>query len=99
MNKGLSFTLVLSLLFSMLCAQKPELGLPLSHRDAIIHMSFSKDGKYKGRYSINGSEVDVRGRLFKGKGSLGDIQVSGKKEALPALVEAIIIDKVSGMIR
>ncbi|PSR14018.1 MAG: hypothetical protein DA408_08350 [Bacteroidetes bacterium] len=51
----------------------------------------------KGRYTVSGEVVAVRGRLFKGKTALGDFQLTGKKDALPALVEAIV-DKVSEML-
>ncbi len=51
----------------------------------------------KGRYTVVGDAITVRGRLFKGKTAKGEFEVSGKKDALPALVEAIV-DKVSGML-
>lgn len=51
----------------------------------------------KGRYSISGDAVTVRGRIFQGKTVKGEFSVTGKKTALPALVEAIV-DKVSGML-
>lgn len=51
----------------------------------------------KGRYKQNGDAVEVRGRLFKGKTSKGEFQVTGKKSELPGLVEAIV-EKVSGMV-
>jgi hypothetical protein len=51
----------------------------------------------KGRYTVTGDAVEVRGRLFKGKESKGEFQVTGKKDAVPELVEAII-EKVSGML-
>jgi len=51
----------------------------------------------KGLYTINDAdEVTIRGRLFKGAKVLGGFQVTGKKYAMPMLVEAIV-DKVSGM--
>ncbi|MCB0609241.1 MAG: caspase family protein [Lewinella sp.] len=51
----------------------------------------------KGRYKVNGDDVAVQGRLFKGKDDLGEFRVSGKKSNIPGLVEAIV-EKVSGMI-
>ncbi len=51
----------------------------------------------KGLYTVTGDAVEVRGRLFKGKASKGEFQVTGKKDAVPELVEAII-EKVSGML-
>ena len=42
----LLFFLVACLQLTGAAAQKPELGLPLGHRDAILHLSFSKNGKY-----------------------------------------------------
>lgn len=52
----------------------------------------------KGRYTVTGDDVLVNGRLFKGKEAKGDFQISGKKDAVQALAEAIV-GKVSGMIR
>ncbi|MBL7775973.1 MAG: caspase family protein [Saprospiraceae bacterium] len=51
----------------------------------------------KGRYSVSGDAVTVRGRLFQGKTSKGEFTVTGKKTELPALVEALV-EKVSGML-
>ncbi|MCB0532876.1 MAG: caspase family protein [Saprospiraceae bacterium] len=51
----------------------------------------------KGRYIVNGDAVAVRGRLFKGGTDKGKFEVSGKKDALQALVEAIV-EKVAGML-
>jgi uncharacterized caspase-like protein len=51
----------------------------------------------KGRYTVKGEAVEVRGRLFKGKVSQGEFQVTGKKSDIPGLAK-IILDKVSGMI-
>ncbi len=52
----------------------------------------------KGRYTINGDQVVVRGKLFQGKGSKGDFEVQGNKQDVPGLV-AGIVGKVSGMIK
>ncbi|MEO6036874.1 MAG: hypothetical protein ABIQ93_00590, partial [Saprospiraceae bacterium] len=52
----------------------------------------------KGRYTIQGDAVELRGRLFKGKASQGEFQVTGSKGDLPDLVNKIV-GKVSGMIR
>ncbi|MEZ4939972.1 MAG: caspase family protein [Saprospiraceae bacterium] len=51
----------------------------------------------KGRYTVEGDMVTMRGRLFQGKTSKGEFTVTGKKSDLPALVE-VIVDKVSGML-
>ena len=51
----------------------------------------------KGRYTVKGDSIEVRGRLFKGKTSLGEFQVTGKKSNMTGLVEAIV-EKVSGML-
>jgi hypothetical protein len=51
----------------------------------------------KGRYSISGDAITVRGRLFRGKTSKGEFTVTGKKDDLEALVEAIV-EKVSKML-
>lgn len=48
----------------------------------------------KGRYKVTGDAVEVRGRLFKGKTVIGEFLVTGKKDNLPGLVEAIV-QKVS----
>lgn len=37
---------LLTFSFSRSSAQKPELGLPIGHRDEIIHLDFSRDGRY-----------------------------------------------------
>lgn len=50
----------------------------------------------KGRYTIKGDDVEVRGRLFQGKASKGEFKVAGKKSDIPALVEAIL-DEVMGL--
>lgn len=50
----------------------------------------------KGRYTIKSDDVEVRGRLFKGKESKGEFQVTGKKSDVPGLVTAIV-GKVAGM--
>jgi hypothetical protein len=52
----------------------------------------------KGRYTIRGDDVEVRGRLFRGKESRGEFQVPGKKSDVPGLVSAIV-GKVSGMMK
>lgn len=52
----------------------------------------------KGRYAIKGEAVEVRGRLFKGKESQGEFQVTGKKSDVRGLAEAIL-GKVSGMVK
>jgi len=52
----------------------------------------------KGRYTVKGDVVDVRGRLFKGATAEGEFQVTGKKSDLPGLAE-MIVEKVSGMIK
>jgi len=44
--RSLLFFLVAFMQFTSATAQKTELGLPLGHRDDIIHLSFSQDGKY-----------------------------------------------------
>jgi hypothetical protein len=45
----------------------------------------------KGRYSIKGSDVEVRVKLFKGKTALGEeFKVAGKKEDVPGLVKEIL---------
>jgi hypothetical protein len=44
----------------------------------------------KGRYSLKGDAVTVRGRLYQGKNSRGEFQVNGVKSAMPALVEELI---------
>ncbi len=50
----------------------------------------------RGLYRINGDDVEVRGRLFKGKTAVGEeFNVKGKKADVPGLVEAIV-DKVLG---
>ncbi|MCB0532880.1 MAG: caspase family protein [Saprospiraceae bacterium] len=51
----------------------------------------------KGLYSVDGNTVNVRGRLFQGKTPKGEFSLSGKKDKIPALVEAIV-DKVAGML-
>ncbi|MBV6441718.1 MAG: Protein TolB [Saprospiraceae bacterium] len=51
----------------------------------------------KGRYTITGDDVEVRGRLYKGKESKGEFLVAGKKSDVPGLVAAIV-GKVSGMV-
>ncbi|MCB9317549.1 MAG: caspase family protein, partial [Lewinellaceae bacterium] len=51
------------------------------------------EGAYsiKGRYTVDGNAVQLRGRLFKGLSPQGEeFQISGKKDNLPALAEAII---------
>ncbi len=51
----------------------------------------------KGLYRISDDEVEVRGRLFKGRTPAGEaFNVKGKKEDVPGLVEAIV-DEVLGM--
>lgn len=53
----------------------------------------------KGRYTVSGEAVQVRGRLFKGETTIGsEFQVTGKKNDLQGLVEGIV-DKVSVMIK
>jgi hypothetical protein len=53
----------------------------------------------KGRYSLSGNAVTVRSRLFKGKAVVGEaFTVTGKKEELPGLVEAIM-EQVGIMLR
>ena len=53
----------------------------------------------KGRYKINGENVVLRGRLFKGKTIVGnEFEVSGKKTNLPALAEAIY-DKIMELLQ
>jgi WD40 repeat protein len=51
----------------------------------------------KGRYTVKGENVVVRGRLFQGKTAVGDFKVNGTKNAFPALVEALV-EKVSVMV-
>ncbi len=51
----------------------------------------------KGRYTIKGEEVTVRGKLYKDKQPKGDFQVTGKKGDLPGLV-AQMVAQVSVMI-
>lgn len=51
----------------------------------------------RGLYRINGDDVEVRGRLFKGETPVGEaFNVKGKKDDVPGLVEAIV-EKVMGM--
>ena len=50
----------------------------------------------KGLYRINGNDLEVRGRLFKGETPVGEaFNVKGKKDDMPGLVEAIV-DEVMG---
>ncbi|MCB0532877.1 MAG: caspase family protein [Saprospiraceae bacterium] len=52
----------------------------------------------KGRYTIDGNDVVVSGYLFEGKTPVGaEFKVLGKKDNIPALVEAIV-EKVSEML-
>ena len=51
----------------------------------------------KGRYTVEGDAVQVRGRLFKGKKAVGNFTVEGKKDNLSGLIE-LIVNKVSGML-
>jgi hypothetical protein len=51
----------------------------------------------KGRYTIKGNTVEVRGRLFKGKDSEGEFQVIGEKNDVNELAEKIV-SKVIEMI-
>ena len=51
----------------------------------------------KGRYTINGEEVKVRGALFKGSRNVGPFEITGKKENLDQLVEDILYE-VEGMV-
>ncbi|MCB9081413.1 MAG: caspase family protein [Lewinellaceae bacterium] len=51
----------------------------------------------KGRYTLKGDVVTVRGRLFQGTTSKGEFTLTGKKSQLSALVAAIV-DKVSEML-
>lgn len=52
----------------------------------------------KGLYSVNGTTVSLRGKLYKDKVSLGEYQVNGDKNAIPDLINAIF-EKVNPMIR
>lgn len=51
----------------------------------------------KGRYTVNGEEVKVRGALFKGSKNVGPFEITGKKEHLDQLVEDILYE-VEGMV-
>lgn len=51
----------------------------------------------KGRYTVNGEEVKVRGALFKGTQNIGPFEVSGKKTELNQLIDDIIFE-VEGMV-
>jgi len=51
----------------------------------------------KGRYTVNGEEVKVRGALFKGIKNIGPFEVSGKKADLDQLIDDIIFE-VEGMV-
>jgi hypothetical protein len=51
----------------------------------------------KGRYSINGEEVKVSGKLYKGKTVLGDFVSTGKKSDLNALM-LDMVDKALALI-
>jgi hypothetical protein len=52
----------------------------------------------KGRYTLKGDAVVVRGKLFQGKEPKGDFEVQGNRKDVPGLV-AGIVGKVSGMIK
>ncbi len=52
----------------------------------------------KGRYTVKGEAVEVRGRLFKGATAQGEFQVTGRKDDLAGLV-AGILERVRGMIK
>ena len=52
----------------------------------------------KGRYSINGDAVEVRGRLFQGKETKGEFQVTGKKDDVPGLAQ-LILEKVRPLMK
>lgn len=52
----------------------------------------------KGRYTIKGEEVAVRGKLYRNKEPKGEFQVTGKKGDLPGLVGQLVA-KVSRMIK
>jgi WD40 repeat protein len=91
-DDGLGLTQTLAAYFQEITARGAQAD--------VIYVDVSAyEGAYsiKGRYTVTGDVVVVRGRLFKGKTALGDFQLTGKKDALPALVEAIV-DKVSEML-
>ncbi|MCB9315468.1 MAG: caspase family protein [Lewinellaceae bacterium] len=52
----------------------------------------------RGRYTVENGQVQLRGRLFKGTKTVGEeFRLSGRADAVPALVEAIV-DKVAAML-
>ncbi|MBK8968435.1 MAG: caspase family protein [Saprospiraceae bacterium] len=52
----------------------------------------------RGRYTVENGKVQLRGRLFKGTKTVGEeFRLSGREDAVPALVEAIV-DTVSEML-
>ena len=51
----------------------------------------------KGRYTVAGDAVTVRGKLYRGKDPKGDFQVTGKKGDVPGLAQ-LILEKVRGML-
>jgi WD40 repeat protein len=52
----------------------------------------------KGLYSVNGTVVTLRGKLYKDKVSLGEYQVNGDKNAIPDLINAIF-EKVNPLLK
>ncbi len=52
----------------------------------------------KGRYTVTGEAVQLRGRLFNGEAVQGEFQVAGAKSDIPGLVEKIV-ERVEGMIK
>jgi hypothetical protein len=59
---------------------------------------YEKAYSMKGRYTIKGDAVEVRGKLFQGKEPKGDFEAQGNRNDVPGLV-AGIVGKVSGMIK
>ena len=51
----------------------------------------------KGRYSLNNDEVNLQGRLFKGKQMVGVFEVSGIRSQLQTLIDEILMQVVKIM--
>ena len=70
-----------------------ELTLQEAQSDIVFRKVKDYDNAYsiKGRYTVNGDAVEVRGLLFKGDTPQGQVfKVKGAKSKLPALVEQVI---------
>lgn len=52
----------------------------------------------RGLYTVQGSQVHVRGRLFNGKTGVGDFSVEGRTDAVPELIERIV-EQVWGLVK